>query len=141
MGILSKEISTKELVPVCRQIATAYEAGIPITNVIDTVGSQHRSPAVKRVLQSISADLAAGHTLADAPEKQSEYLSPFFANLLGSGEQAGNLDVMLNDLASYYEDKLEMRRMLIGALTYPCMLLVMCWFLGSFALGIVQVAL
>ncbi len=141
MAILSKELSTKDLVPVCRQIATAYEAGIPIATVMNSVGSQQKNPAVRRVLESIGAHLAAGDTLAEATEKQSEYLSPYFASLLGSGEQSGKLDVMLNDLAGYYEDKLALRRMIVGALTYPMILLGMCWFLGTFAMGMVKVAL
>jgi type II secretory pathway component PulF len=138
MPVFSKELSTKAMVPVCRQIATAYEAGIPIIRVMETVGAQQRNPAVRRVLESIGRDLSAGATLAEATANHSEYLSPYFANLLGSGEQSGKLDTMLNDLATYYEDKLALQRKITGALAYPIFLISACWFLGTFAFGIVR---
>lgn len=141
MAILSKELSSKEMVPVCRQIATAYEAGIPIIDVLEKVGEQQKNSSVRRVLTTISDDLRHGDTLAEATNKQSESLSPLFVNLLANGEQSGKLDNMLNELADYYEDRLAMRRQVASALAYPMLLLVICWFLGSFSLGMVDVAL
>ena len=141
MGLFSKQLSSKELVPVCRQIATAYEAGLPIVRVIEQVGSSSRNTKVKRVLLAISNDLTHGDSLADATHKQAEFLSPFFVNLLASGELSGNLDVMLKDLAEYYEDKLALQRKIKGQMAYPAILLIMCWFLGTFAIGILGVAL
>ena len=141
MPLTTKRLATKDMVPVCRQIATAYEAGLPIIDVIKTVGAQQKNREVREVLLTIETDLRGGDTLGEASKKHSEALSPFFVGLLANGEQSGKLDVMLKDLADYYEDRLAMRRQIIGALTYPMILLVMCWFLGTFALGIVQVAL
>jgi type IV pilus assembly protein PilC len=107
--------------------------------VIEHVGTHSKNTKVKRVLLSISNDLAQGETLAHATMKQSEFLSPFFANLLASGELSGNLDVMLNDLADYYEDKLAQGRKIKSQLAYPMILLIMCWFLGTFSIGIISV--
>ena len=141
MGLITKELSSKAMVPVCRQIATAYGAGLPIVKVIEHVGTASKNPHVKKVMLSISNDLAQGDTLAEATHKQTEYLSPFFVNLLSSGEMSGNLDVMLKDLADYYEDKLALKRKIMGQLAYPTILLMMCWFLGTFAVGIIAVAM
>ena len=141
MGLFSKQLSNKELVPVCRQIATAYGAGLPIIRVIEHVGDASKNAKVKRILLSISNDLTHGDTLAVATEKQSEYLSTFFDNLLASGELSGNLDVMLKDLADYYEDKLALQRKIKGQMAYPMILLIMCWFLGTFSIGIISVVM
>lgn len=141
MGILSKQISTKSMVPVCRQLATSYEAGIPITKAIDHVGGQSGDPKVKRVLNLIADDLRGGSTLGEAVAKQEEYLSPFFIQLLASGEQGGHLDVMLKDLAEYFEDRLSIQRAVLSAMAYPALLLSLAWFIGSFALGMVREAL
>lgn len=141
MGILSKQISTKSMVPVCRQLATSYEAGISITKAIDHVGSQSGDPKVKRVLNLVADDLRAGATLGEAVAKQEEYLSPFFIQLLASGEQGGHLDVMLKDLAEYFEDRLTIQRTVMAAMAYPALLMTMAWFIGTFALGMVREAL
>src|SRR6185295_9589925 len=99
MGLLSAEIETKAMVPVCRQLATSYEAGIPILRSFEHVGRESKDPRVKRVCTAIATDLRAGGTLADAARKQSKYLSPFFVQLLANGERGGHLDIMLEDLA------------------------------------------
>ena len=102
MGILSSQISTKAMVPVCRQLATTYEAGIPIIKAIDHVGSHSKDPNVRKTLLAMGEDLRGGATLAEAAQRQSKHLSPFFIQLLATGEQGGHLDVMLKDLAGYF---------------------------------------
>ena len=141
MGILSSQISTKAMVPVCRQLATTYEAGIPIIKAIDHVGSHSKDPIVRKTLLAMGEDLRGGATLAEAAQRQSMHLSPFFVQLLATGEKGGHLDVMLNDLAEYFEDRLSIQRSVVAAMAYPTLLLTITWFLGTFALGIVREAL
>jgi type IV pilus assembly protein PilC len=135
MGLLTAEIDTKVMVPVCRQLATSYGAGIPILRAFQHVSLETNDRRVRRVCQSIASDIQAGATLSDAVHKQSKYLPPFFVQLLASGETGGHLDVMLEDLASYFEDRLSLQRSVLAALSYPLLLLGIAWFLGTFALG------
>jgi len=141
MGIFSSQISTKAMVPVCRQLATTYEAGIPIIKSIEHVGANSKDPGVRKALEAMGEDLRGGATLAEAAQNQSKLLSPFFITLLATGEQGGHLDVMLKDLADYFEDRLAMQRTIMSAMAYPIFLLTFAWFLGSFALGMITQAL
>lgn len=136
MGLFSSEISTKTMVPLCRQLATAYDAGIPILKSFEMVTSQSRDRVVKRVMTDISDDIKRGSTLGDASRAQSRYLPVFFIELLATGEHGGRLDVMLRDLADYFEDRLSIQREVRRALMYPAFQLTAAWFLGSFALGL-----
>ncbi len=138
MGLFSNEISTKTMVPLCRQLATAYDAGIPILRSFEMVTSQSRDRRVKQVITDISDDIKQGATLADATRAQSKYLPRFFIELMATGEHGGRLDVMLRDLADYFEDKLSIQREVRRALTYPSFQLTAAWFLGSFALGLLS---
>lgn len=141
MALFSTQIATKHMVPVCRQLATAYSAGISIISSMDHVGTQVKNAKVRRVFTDMGDDLRKGSTLGEAAQAQSKYLSPFFIQLLTSGEQGGRLDVMLRDLAQYFEDRLAMARQIKGTLTLPAIQLVMAWYLGSFAMGIIGVVL
>lgn len=138
MGLLSAQIETKAMVPACRQLATTYEAGIPILKGFQHVARETKDPKVKRVFRDIAEDLQSGNTLADAVHKQEKYLSPFFIHLLASGEQGGHLDVMLQDLASYFEDRLAMQRSVIAAMAYPVVMLFLAFHLGTFAIGLIR---
>jgi type IV pilus assembly protein PilC len=141
MALTTSEIDTKTMVPVCRQLATAYEAGLPITKVLEHVGRENKNPKIRRLMSDMHEEIIRGGSLADAAQHQSRFLSPFFVNLLAGGEKSGKLDIMLKDLADYYEDRLKMRREIVSALTYPVILMVIAWFLGTFSIGMVKVAL
>ncbi|MBI4556827.1 MAG: type II secretion system F family protein [Candidatus Hydrogenedentes bacterium] len=136
MGLLSAQIATKKLVPLCRQMASAYDAGIPIIRTLEMVREGVKDRQLRDTLTHIGDDLRRGSTLGEAVRNQSKYLSPVLIELLASGEAGGKLDVMLRDLADYYEDRLEMRRRIVGMSIYPGLQLVAAWFLGTFALRI-----
>ena len=138
MGLFSSQVSAKKLVPLCRQLATSYDAGIPILRTLDMVASEYKDPKVRSVLQSMRSELGAGSTLAEAAQSQSKYLPSFFVQLLATGERGGKLDIMLHDLADYFEDRLNMQREFKRLMTLPCIQLVAAWFLGTFSLGLVR---
>lgn len=138
MSLLSKQISTKTLVPVCRQLATSYDAGIPIVQTLAMAAGSERNPRMRQVLQDMEYDIRGGASLAEAATKQQEFLPPLLISLLGSGEAGGRLDVILRDAAGYFEDRLAMQRSVVSALWLPVIQLVLSWFLGTFALGLVR---
>lgn len=137
MGLFSPQISAKEMVPLCRQLATAYDAGIPIIKSIEMVSRNTKTAAARQVLETMGERLRAGSTLGEAAREQQKYLPQFFVELLASGEYGGKLDIMLRDVADYYEDRVAMQRMIAGQMVYPAVLLVIAWFIGSFALMLV----
>ncbi len=138
MGVFSSQISTKTLVPLCRQLATADQAGIPIVRTLELVGSQFKDKRVREVLAEIQGQIQRGSTLADAARSQSKYLPRFFVELLATGEKGGRLDISLRELADYYEDRLSIQRQAISMLTLPALEVVAAWFLGSFALMLIN---
>lgn len=143
MGLFTSQIPTKKMVTLCRQLATSYDAGLPLTQSMDIVGSQLGDKEVSRVLQSMKTDIRNGATLGEAAAAQHRHLPTFFVQLAAVGETGGRLDIMFRDLAQYYEDKAELRRQIIGSLVYPAIQLAAGWFLGSFALttiGMIDVA-
>jgi type IV pilus assembly protein PilC len=125
------------MVPLCRQLATSYDAGLPILKGLQLLERNASSTASRAVLLEMRSSIQAGATLADAARAQQHRLPPFFVELLASGESGGKLDVMLRDLADYYEDRLRINRAITGAMAYPLFILAATWFIGSFSLGII----
>jgi len=138
MGLFSKQLSTKTMVPLCRQLATSYEAGIPIIRSLEIVGEQINSHRAKTVLRDMRDALRAGATLDEAAHQQSAYMSPYLIQLLASGERGGRLDIMLRDLADYFEDRLKMQRTIMAAMALPCIYLCLGWFFLTFAFMILK---
>ena len=138
MGLFTAEMAPKTMVPVCRQLATAYDAGIPIVRALEMTAENVPRGPVREVLLAMSDDVRRGATLEAAARKHNRRLPRFFIELLAAGELGGQLDVMLRDLADYYENRLTMRRRIIGAMIYPGLQLGAAWYLGSFALGLIR---
>jgi len=138
MALFSTQISTKSLVPVCRQLATSFGAGIPITRCLDLIQEGAKDKQVREVIRDINVRIGNGSTLAEAARAQSGYLPPLFIELLAAGEVGGHLDETLRDLSDYYEDRLSLRREVVKKSAYPALQLFCAWFLGSFALGLVK---
>jgi len=125
------------MAPLCRQLATSYDAGIPVLQSLELVGRGAPSRKVRLMLRRMHTAIRNGATLSDAARAESDLLPEFFVEVLAAGEVGGRLDVMLQDLARYYEDEQVMRRSIISSMVYPAFQLAAAWFLGSFALGIV----
>ncbi len=121
----------------CRQLATSYDAGLPILKGLQLLERNATNRTTKQVLLEMRTSIQAGATLAEAARAQQTHLPPFFVELLASGESGGKLDVMLRDLADYYEDRLRMNRAVLGAMAYPMFVLAATWFIGSFSMGII----
>jgi len=133
MGLFSTQISTKKMVPLCRQLSASYHAGIPLVRSFELLAQEQRDPKIRRLLLTMRDDLKRGDTLAAATRQQSRYLPEFFIQLMAAGEQSGTLDTMLKDLGEYFEDRLKIQRSVARALVYPSIQLTFAWFLGTFA--------
>lgn len=138
MGLFSSQISLKKVVPLCRQLATSYDAGIPILRGLEIVGRQNGDKRIRQVMEEMGDTIKNGGTLGDAARSQRRYLPQFFVELLATGESGGKLDIMLRDLAQYFEDRLEMQRQIVRSLIYPAIQLLAAWYVGMFAIMLIR---
>ena len=137
MGILSPQIASKKLGPLCRQLATSHEAGIPILRSLEMASCTGGDKRVREVMQHMHHRVSSGESLGSAARSQRKYLPPFLIEVVEAGEQGGRLDVMLRDLADYYEDRSALERRVKSSMVYPAFQLSAAWFLGTFALRLI----
>ncbi len=138
MGLINSQIRLKELVPLCRKLATAYDAGIPILRSFEMIRTESRDPMVREVIGRMEGNIRHGMTLADAARAESTHLPPNLVESLAAGEMGGRLDAMFHDLAGYFEDRLAIRRKVVTAMAYPLFVLTLAWFAGTFAVRMMR---
>ena len=124
------EITTKKLKPAdlmnfSRQFAAFLRAGIPILDALDALREDSSNDQLERVLQDIADALRGGSTLSDAMAAHSEIFPTYYVGILRSAELTGNLDAVLDQLASYIERDLTAKRAVKSALTYPVVIMCM----------------
>ncbi len=112
-------VSAKELVVFSRQFATMIDAGLPLVQCLDILGSQAENPAFKKVIKSVQVDVEGGSTFGDALKKHPKVFDALYCNLIAAGEIGGILDVILLRLSAYLEKVEKLKGQVKSAMFYP----------------------
>jgi len=121
----NQRISTTELALLTRQLATLARSGIPLDEATATVARQSIKPRVKKLLLGVRAKILEGHTLADGLRDYPHIFTEMYCATVAAGEQSGHLDVVLERLADYSEQRQQLQQRLKLALIYPVILTIM----------------
>ena len=130
-------VSGKDILVFTRQFATMIDAGLPLVQCLDILGSQEPNAAFKKVIFAIKGKVEQGSTFADALGDHPRIFDELFVQLCAAGEVGGILDTILNRLATYREKSEALKRKIKGAMTYPVVVLVIA--LGIAALLLLKV--
>jgi type IV pilus assembly protein PilC len=112
-------VDSKEVVVFTRQFATMIDAGLPLVQCLEILGSQQANAHFQKVINTVKTDVESGSTLADALGKHPRIFDDLYVNLVGAGEVGGILDTILNRLATYMEKNMKLIRQVKGAMVYP----------------------
>lgn len=118
-------VSATELALMTRQLATLVRAALPLEEAIQTVAKETERPSLKTMLLSVRAKVMEGHTLADGLAEFPHIFPDIFCKTVAAGEASGHLDLILERLADYTENRQQMRQSIQMALFYPAILTVL----------------
>jgi type IV pilus assembly protein PilC len=118
-GGKGKAIKPADIAIFTRQLATMLKAGVPLVQSFDIVEDGLEKPQMKTLVVSIKNDVASGSGLAPSLAKHPRYFDELFCSLVGSGEDSGTLEVMLDRVATYKEKSEQLKAKIKKAMTYP----------------------
>ncbi|MBT9130200.1 MAG: Type II secretion system protein F [candidate division WS2 bacterium] len=118
LNIFKPRVSLKDLSLYARQLAVLLKA-TPLINALSTLTNQLESPYLKKITREVQADVSKGLFLSVALSRQKDVFSPFFINVVKSGEATGKLTDSLERLSSFLEKDVKLRSKIKSALTYP----------------------
>lgn len=121
---LKAGVKTRDLIVFSQQLATLIESGIPIIRAIHLLQEQTANKRLKEILTEIVSDLQQGRFLSEAIAKHKGVFPTLYSRLIEVGEKAGNLEMVLRQLALYMEKEDALVRKVRGALSYPSFVLV-----------------
>lgn len=119
----STGVSAKDLVVFTRQFATMIDAGLPLVQCLELLGSQMDNPDFKKVVVDVKGTVESGKTLAEALRKHPKVFDRLYTNLVAAGEASGVLDTILNRLSQYIEKNMKLTKQIKGAMVYPTLVL------------------
>ncbi len=108
-----------EIILLYRQLAMLLESGIDIAASLELLGTQATSRTLKRVLREVVSAVRSGNQLSATLEKHPKVFSPTNCRLLSLGEQSGDLETILRQVADYMEKESATAKETKSALMMP----------------------
>ncbi len=112
-------IKAKDIAIFTRQFSVMIDAGLPLVQCLEILGSQQKNENFKKVLLGVRQDVEGGSSLADAMKKHPRAFDDLFTNMIAAGEAGGILDTILKRLAVYIEKAVKLRAQVKSAMIYP----------------------
>ena len=123
-GQAGKAISAKDIAFFSRQMATMMKSGVPIVSALEIIGSGHKNPRMKKMVDGIRTDIEGGSSLYEAISRHPVQFDELYRNLVRAGEGAGVLETVLDTVATYKENIEALKGKIKKALFYPAMVVV-----------------
>src|SRR5438132_4612168 len=117
-------VSTKQLCTFTRQFSTLQDAGLPVLRSLKILEGQMKRGVLKNALIDVVDDIECGSTLSEAFGKHPKCFDRLYVNMVKAGEAGGALEVILQRLAEFKEKSQSLKRKIIGAMVYPCVVIL-----------------
>ncbi len=117
-------VQPREIVMFSRQLALLLESGTDIVGALELLQAQTTNRTLRRTLGEVANDIRGGSSLSVALGKHPRCFSVMYGRAIAAGEQGGNLEVVLRQMADYIERAVITEKKIKSALTYPIIVAV-----------------
>lgn len=122
--LFQKKFSAYDLALMTRQLSVLVAAAIPLEEALRAVAKQNEKAHVQNLLLSVRGKVLEGHTLAQGMQQGGRFPDLYIATI-AAGERSGHLDLILDQLSDYTENRFAMQKKIQGAMIYPIILMLM----------------
>jgi type IV pilus assembly protein PilC len=117
--------SQKEVLDFTVQLAVMVRAGINLRLALDGIAEQTKNTKFRRIIQTVRADVESGKSFSEAIARHPRLFNPLYVNMVKASEMSGSFAKMLDRIASFMQQQLETRKMVVGASIYPGIIAMM----------------
>ncbi|WP_432799798.1 type II secretion system F family protein [Poriferisphaera sp. WC338] len=125
-GMWYGRIKSVQLVEFVRELSTLLGVGTPLLEALDTIILQQHGH-LKTVLLQVRERVASGVSLSEALKEHSQSgrggFDAITVSMVAVGEDSGNLDGVLEELANFKEHAASLKNRVLSALLYPLIVL------------------
>lgn len=127
IGDMIKKVSVAKFT---RTLGTLIKSGVPILQALDTVAKTSGNRVVEAAILRARESIREGEKIAD-PLKQSGVFPPMVIQMISVGEETGNLEIMLNKIADFYDQEVDTAVKAMTSLIEPIIICVMGVVIGA----------
>jgi type IV pilus assembly protein PilC len=115
--------------------AILQSSGVDILQTMDILTDTIGNAAISHELNGIRERLAGGHGIS-GPLSSAKYFTPMLINMVAIGEESGNLEELLQDVATHYDTEVEYAMKKMSEAIGPILTIGLAAVVGFFALAI-----
>jgi len=127
IGDLLKKVAVSKFT---RTLGTLIKSGVPILQALDTVAKTSGNKIVENAIMKARESIREGEKIAD-PLKESAIFPPMVIQMISVGEETGNLEIMLNKIADFYDQEVDTAVKAMTSLIEPLIICVMGVVVGA----------
>ena len=135
--IFSK-VNTKDIAVFCRQLYTMLNAGVTLINCLEILHQQTGNKKLKQVIGQVYETVQKGFSFSEALKKQKSIFPDLLINMVEAGEASGNLDTIMDRMATHYEKEFKINNKIKNAMVYPIILSIVSMVVVIFLLTFVM---
>lgn len=117
-------VSPKDVAVFTRQFSVMIDAGLPLIQCLEILGSQQKNKNFARMINQTRSDVESGSTLSDAMRKHPKAFDQLYVNMIAAGEAGGILDQILERLSGYIEKAVKLKAQVKSAMAYPIIVIL-----------------
>jgi type IV pilus assembly protein PilC len=113
-----------------RTLGTLVAAGVPILDGLEIVSRTAGNRVIERSIMKVRDQISEGRTMAE-PLAEANIFPSMVVQMIGVGEATGAMDTMLNKIADFYEDEVDVAVDALTALLEPVMMVFIGGIVGG----------
>jgi type II secretory pathway component PulF len=106
-----------------RELSDLIQSGMTLGNALNTLSKRTMRKGQERIIAGLRDEIIKGASLSDALALWPRTFTNLYVNMVRAGEASGQLSEALGRLCKHYERVQEAHEKVLGALTYPAIVL------------------
>jgi type IV pilus assembly protein PilC len=132
-----RRMSSRDLMVFTRQMTMLLDAGAALVPALEAIERQTRRPAARAIVRELREHVESGGPLSEACAERPQAFSAVFRSMVAAGEATATLGQTFSRLAEMADRQRKAIKTVVGALTYPAILLLMCTSVVGVLIGFV----
>ncbi len=134
LPVMGMIIEKSALARFSRTLAIIFSAGVPLVDGMDTVGAATGNRVFQKAVSDVKSDISTGLGLKNSMETTKVFPN-MMLQMVAGGEESGELEVMLDKVADFYEGEVDDAVEALSSLIEPLMISMLGGIIGTMILA------
>jgi type IV pilus assembly protein PilC len=132
--VLGEVLRKASIARFTRTLGTMIASGVPILTALDITARTAGNKVIENAIIATKSSIGQGETIA-APLRESGVFPPMVVQMISVGEETGALDKMLDKIASFYDEEVNVAVDTLTSVIEPIMIVVMGLLVGGMVIA------